>query len=160
VDVEDNQFETAGAHRAEPVGEATYDADAVEVVPAEVVADDTDAPELAEPVAQAAPSGDRLSAEQLCDYLSRASFPTVLGRRGYQQDEVDAFLVRLADSVRHEEPLRDLVRRTRFSTVRLEDGYDPHQVDEFLAAVVDLDPNAAAVEPEPVRNGLLSKLFG
>ena len=38
------------------------------------------------------PQPARLSAEQLCDYVERASFATTLGRRGYQQTEVDALL--------------------------------------------------------------------
>ena len=143
----------------------TFTPDAVEPVVAAPPAGDpsTAEPVALEPVAEAADApaeGERLSAEQLCDYLARASFATVLGRRGYQQDEVDVFLAKLAASIREGEPLKDLVRRTRFTTVRLEDGYDPHQVDDFLAAVVDLDPNAAAERPEVARGGLISKLFG
>jgi DivIVA domain-containing protein len=105
-------------------------------------------------------AGDRVSPEQLCDYLARASFATTFGRRGYQQDDVDAFLLRLADSVREGEPLRDLVRRTRLATVRLEDGYDTGQVDGFLAAVVDLDPHGTAEPPVVGRSGLVGRLFG
>jgi DivIVA domain-containing protein len=146
VDAETSQIDTPGTHRAEPV--------TTEPTPApETTATEATATEATEP-------RDRLSPEQLCDYLARASFATVLGRRGYQQDEVDAFLVRVAESVREGEPLKELVRRTRFSTVRLEDGYDPHQVDEFLAAVVDLDPHAVADRPEVQRSGLIGKLFG
>ena len=91
--------------------------------------------------------------------MERASFATTLGRRGYQQSEVDAFLVTVAETLRAGEPLADLVRRTQFTHVRLEDGYDHTQVDDFLAAVVDLDPNADA-RPEVARSGLIGKLFG
>ena len=99
--------------------------------------------------------------EQLCDYVARASFATTLGRRGYQQSEVDALLVKVTETLREGEPLVDLVRRTNLTQVRLEDGYDPGQVDVFLAAVVDLDPNAAAARrPEVGRSGLITKLFG
>ncbi len=112
--------------------------------------DDTTGPERAEAV----------TAEQLCDYLGRASFASTLGRRGYAQGEVDAFLTRLAEAVRAEEPLADLVRKVRFTPVRLQDGYDGAQVDDFLAAVVDLDPHAGAPRPEVGRSGLIAKLFG
>ncbi len=106
------------------------------------------------------PQPERLSAEQLCDYVERASFATTLGRRGYQQSEVDALLSRLAAALRAGEPLADLVRHTHLTHVRLEDGYDHHQVDDFLAAVLDLDPHADAARPEVARGGLIAKLFG
>ena len=106
------------------------------------------------------PQAERVSVEQLCDYVARASFATTLGRRGYQQSEVDALLVKVAETLREGEPLADLVRRTQLTTVRLEDGYDPTQVDDFLAAVVDLDPNAPPEKPEVGRHGLVAKLFG
>ena len=93
------------------------------------------------------PQAEHVSVEQLCDYVERASFATTLGRRGYQQSEVDALLVKVAETLRAGEPLADLVRRTHLTTVRLEDGYDQTQVDDFLAAVVDLDPHAAARGP-------------
>ncbi len=92
--------------------------------------------------------------------MERASFATTLGRRGYQQDEVDAFLVRVAETLRAGEPLRTWSAARSFTHVRLEDGYDPHQVDDFLAAVVDLDPNGAEPEPEVARTGCIGKLFG
>jgi len=103
---------------------------------------------------------DRLTAEKLVDYVQRASFAKTLGRRGYQQSEVDGFLVRVADTIRAGEPLAELMRRTHFDTVRLEDGYDTTQVDEFLAAVADLDPHAERPRPEAGRSGLVTKLFG
>jgi DivIVA domain-containing protein len=103
---------------------------------------------------------EHLSAEQLCDYVERASFAKTLGRRGYQQSEVDALLVRVTEALRAGEPLADLVRHTHLSHVRLEDGYDHTQVDDFLAAVVDLDPNADTPRPETGRSGLVGKLFG
>jgi DivIVA domain-containing protein len=115
------------------------------------------APVEPEPVAE---SAVRITPDQLRDYLSKASFGKTLGRKGYHQGEVDAFLVRLAEAVAEGEPLADLVRRHRFTHVRLEDGYEPSQVDDFLAAVVDLDPNATAVTPEISRSGLLTRLFG
>jgi DivIVA domain-containing protein len=106
------------------------------------------------------PQAERLSAEQLCDYVERASFATTLGRRGYQQAEVDALLGRVAETLRAGEPLADLVRHTHLTHVRLEDGYDHNQVDDFLAAVLDLDPHADAARPEVARGGLIAKLFG
>jgi DivIVA domain-containing protein len=105
------------------------------------------------------PQPGPLSVEQLCDYVERASFAKTLGRRGYQQAEVDALLGRIAETLRAGEPVADLVRHTHLTHVRLEDGYDHTQVDDFLAAVVDLDPHAAA-RPELARSGLISKLFG
>ena len=102
----------------------------------------------------------RLTPEQLRDYLTKASFRHTLGRKGYHQGEVDAFLVRLSEAVAEREPLADLVRRQRFTHVRLEDGYETSQVDDFLAAVVDLDPHATGAKPELRRSGLLTKLFG
>ncbi len=108
----------------------------------------------------AEPRADRLSAEQLCDYVERASFATTLGRRGYQQSEVDAVLVKVAETLRAGEPLAELVRRTQLPTVRLENGYDPTQVDDFLAAVVDLDPHAEVARPEVGRTGMVARLFG
>jgi DivIVA domain-containing protein len=103
---------------------------------------------------------EQVSAEQLCDYVERASFAKTLGRRGYQQNEVDALLVRVTEALRAGEPLADLVRHTHLSHVRLEDGYDHTQVDDFLAAVVDLDPHADTSRPETGRSGLVGKLFG
>ena len=120
---------------------------------------DGDPTEETTPQPDAEPAHDRLSAEQLVDYVQRASFASTLGRRGYQQGEVDAFLVKVAEAIGAGEPLADLVRRNRFGTVRLENGYDATQVDEFLAAVVDLDPHAVA-RPEIARSGLVTKLFG
>jgi DivIVA domain-containing protein len=102
----------------------------------------------------------RVTPEQLRDYLSKASFGHTLGRKGYHQGEVDAFLLRLSEAVAEGEPLADLVRRHRFTHVRLEDGYEIGQVDDFLAAAVDVDPNAAAAKPELQRSGLITKLFG
>jgi DivIVA domain-containing protein len=121
-------------------------------------ADPTQLPEATD-TEHTEPPPEGLSAEQLCDYVERASFATTLGRRGYQQSEVDAFLVTVAEALRAGEPLAELVRRTQFTHVRLEDGYDHTQVDDFLAAVVDLDPNADA-RPEIARSGLIGKLFG
>jgi DivIVA domain-containing protein len=104
-------------------------------------------------------TAEQLTAAQLVDYLTRASFTTTIGRRGYHQGEVAALLKRLTEAVQEGEPLADLVRRTKLTTVRLEDGYDQSQVDDFLAAVVDLDPHPA-VKPEIARTGLVAKLFG
>ena len=106
------------------------------------------------------PDADLVSAEQLCGYVERAAFATHLGRRGYQQGEVDALLVKIGEALRAGEPVADLVRRTQLSPVRLEDGYDKTQVDDFLAAVIDLDPHAEVARPEVARSGLVSKLFG
>ena len=106
------------------------------------------------------PQPEHVSAEQLCDYVARASFAKTLGRRGYQQSDVDALLVRVAEALRAGEPLADLVRHTHLSHVRLEDGYDHTQVDDFLAAVVDLDPHAETPRPEAGRSGLVGKIFG
>lgn len=117
-------------------------------------------PEATEEPVVDRPAEDRVSPEQLVGYVERASFATTLGRRGYHQGEVDAFLAKVAESIRAGEPLAELVRRTRFDTVRLEDGYDTTQVDDFLAAVADLDPHADAVRPEIGRSGLVTKLFG
>jgi DivIVA domain-containing protein len=123
--------------------------------------DTTESAETADPTEHADPEPERLSVEQLCDYVGRASFATTLGRRGYQQGEVDALLVKVAETLREGEPLADLVRRTHLTTVRLEDGYDPSQVDDFVAAVVNLDPHAeAAPRPDVGRSGLVTKLFG
>jgi DivIVA domain-containing protein len=121
--------------------EAVMTAEAAEVEPAE-------------------PRTDLVSAEQLCDYVERASFARTLGRKGYQQAEVDALLQRVAEALRAGEPVADLVRRTHFTQVRLEDGYDHTQVDDFLNAVVALDPHADRERPEPGRRGLVARIFG
>ena len=121
--------------------------------------DPTQTPEAAD-AEQSEPPAVQLTAEQLCDYVERASFATTLGRRGYQQSDVDALLGRVCEALRAGEPLADLVRHTHLTHVRLEDGYDQHQVDDFLAAVVDLDPQAEAERPEVARGGLIAKLFG
>ena len=92
------------------------------------------------------PQAERVSVEQLCDYVARASFATTLGRRGYQQSEVDALLVKVAETLRDGRAARGPGPAHAAHHVRLEDGYDPTQVDDFLAAVVDLDPNADARE--------------
>ena len=102
----------------------------------------------------------RITPQQLRDYLAKAAFGQTLGRKGYHQGEVDAFLVRLSEAVAEGEPLADLVRRHRFTHVRLEGGYETRQVDDFLDAVVDLDPHASAAPPEPQRKARLTKLFG
>ena len=120
---------------------------------------DGDTNETVQSPAEDSPSG-KVSPEQLVDYLLKASFQTTLGKRGYQQWDVDAFLTRLVEATQAGEPLADLVRRTQFTPVRLEDGYDPTQVDDFLAAVVDLDPHADPARPEVARSGLIAKLFG
>ena len=120
---------------------------------------DGETDEAAEPTTAPEPR-EQVSAVQLCDYLARARFEETLGRRGYQQDEVRAFLARLTEAVQAEEPLAELVRRNRFTTVRAENGFDVAQVDDFLAAVVDLDPHAEAPKPEVGRSGLLTRLFG
>lgn len=126
--------------------------------------DPTETPEATDtehPEPQAEPQAECVSAEKLCDYVERASFGTTLGRRGYQQGEVDALLVKVAETLRAGEPVADLVRHTHLTHVRLEDGYDHTQVDDFLAAVVDLDPRAdAARRPDVGRSGLITKLFG
>jgi DivIVA domain-containing protein len=101
-----------------------------------------------------------VSAEQLCDYVERAAFAKTLGRRGYHQSEVDALLVKVAETLRAGQPLADLVRHTHLTHVRLEDGYDHGQVDDFLEAVVDLDPHAGTPRPEAGRSALVAKLFG
>jgi DivIVA domain-containing protein len=102
---------------------------------------------------------DRVTPEQLIGYLRKAHFDGTRGRRGYQQGEVNAFLLRLAEAVAEGEPLAALVRRQRFTQVRLEHGYEIREVDEFLAAVVDLDPHAHA-RPSLRRSSLVTKLFG
>ncbi len=123
--------------------------------------DTTESTQATDPTEHPDTEPERVSVEQLCDYVGRASFATTLGRRGYQQGEVDALLIKVAETLRAGEPLADLVRRTHLSTVRLEDGYDPTQVDDFLAAVVDLDPHPeAAPRPDLGRSGLVTKLFG
>jgi DivIVA domain-containing protein len=118
--------------------------------------------ETTEPIApEAAPEPEvRITPEQLRDYLAKASFGRTLGRKGYHQGEVDAFLARLSEAVAEGDPLAELVGRHRFTHVRLEDGYETSQVDDFLAAVVDLDPHATAATPELRRSGLLTRLFG
>jgi DivIVA domain-containing protein len=116
-------------------------------------------PEVTEPEPRDPPA-ERLSALQLRGYVERASFATTLGRRGYQQGEVDALMVKISETIRAAQPLADLVRRSQLTAVRLEDGYDAKQVDDFLAAVVDLDPHAEPVRPAAARSGLVTKLFG
>ena len=133
----------------------TVDGDTTEI---SETADPTQTPEATD-TEHPAPQPERVSAEQLCDYVERVSFATTLGRRGYQQSEVDALLVKVAETLRAGEPLADLIRHTHLTHVRLEDGYDHTQVDDFLAAVVDLDPHADA-QPEVARSGLIAKLFG
>ena len=134
----------------------TVDGDATDTSEA---TDPTQTPETAD-AEHPEPQPVRLSAERLCDYVQRASFATHLGRRGYQQAEVDALLGRIVGSLRAGEPLADLVRQTHLTHVLLEDGYDHSQVDHFLAAVLDLDPHADPARPEVARGGLLAKLFG
>jgi DivIVA domain-containing protein len=135
--------------------DVTVDGDTTET---SETADPTQTPEATD-TEQPEPQPERVSADQLCDYVERVSFATTLGRRGYQQGEVDALLVRVAEALRAGEPLADLVRNTHLTHVMLEDGYDHTQVDDFLAAVVDLDPHADA-RPEVARGGLIAKLFG
>lgn len=69
-----------------------------------------------------------------------------LGRRGYDEDQVDDFLDRVEAALRGEADLTpDDVRDVVFdSASRLRRGYDEEQVDDFLDAVV-----AALSEREP-----------
>ncbi len=124
------------------------------------ITETTDPADPTTPEATPRQSDDRVTAEQLCGYVERVSFATTLGRRGYQQSDVDTLLVKLTEALRAGEPLADLVRRTQLTPVRLEDGYDKSQVDDFLTAVLDLDPHADLARPEVARSGLIAKLFG
>ena len=107
------------------------------------------------------PQAERLTAEQLCDYVARASFATTLGRRGYQQTEVDALLVKVTETLREGEPVATWSAGRTSPRSGSRTATRPRQVDDFLAAVIDLDPNAeAAHRPEVGRSGLITKLFG
>ena len=105
------------------------------------------------------PAPDRITPEQLVDYLRKAHFDSTRGRRGYHQGEVNAFLLRLVEAVKESQPLADLVRRQKLTQVRLEHGYEIREVNDFLAAVVDLDPHAHA-RPSVRRSTLVTRLFG
>ena len=93
--------------------------------------------------------------------MERASFATTLGRRGYQQGEVDALLVKVAETLRAGEPLADLVRRTQLTPVRLEDGYDQDAGRRLPRGRGRPRPaRRRGPTPEVARSGLIAKLFG
>jgi DivIVA domain-containing protein len=73
--------------------------------------------------------------------VERASFHAGRLGLGYDEDEVDAFLERVAATLRGtaERPLTaDEVRRARFSTVMFRPGYLAAEVDEFLVKTADM----------------------
>lgn len=63
-----------------------------------------------------------------------ADFRTVRGREGYDMEEVDRFLDRLAEALGHEPPsmTAEQVMGQRFEAVRMRMGYDMLDVDRFL----------------------------
>ena len=73
------------------------------------------------------------------DVLNEQFRPTKF-RVGYDQREVDTFLDRVVDTLRHyesgaevEAPLtKDHVERIQFAPTRYRQGYDPQDVDQFL----------------------------
>ena len=102
-----------------------------------------------------------MSVEQLCDYVARASFATTLGRRGYQQSEVDALLVKVAETLREGEPLADLVRRTQLTHGPAGGRLRPDAGRRLpRGRGRPGSERRAAEKPEIGRHGLVAKLFG
>lgn len=74
-----------------------------------------------------------------------------IGKRGYNEDEVDAFLDRVVATLRRttDAPLTpEDVRDAKFSTVLLRPGYAIGEVDEFLAELAEV---IAKRVPQPVE---------
>jgi DivIVA domain-containing protein len=91
------------------------------------------------------------------DDVRRSTFLTTKFRTGYDQDEVDAFLDRVAATLDGLDTVRaaEVSGRT-FSPVQWRTGYDPGQVDAFLARVADelqRRPRPATVTVPPTRTG-------
>lgn len=68
-----------------------------------------------------------------------ADFTLVQGREGYDIEEVDRFLDRLAAALGEEPPAitAEQVMSQRFKPVRLRTGYDMQEVDAFLDRAAD-----------------------
>jgi DivIVA domain-containing protein len=85
-----------------------------------------------------------------------ARFQATKFREGYDQDEIDAFLVRAADALEaraYGRPwthllTKDGVLSAKFQATKFREGYDQDQVDDFLDRVaVSLVPDGVAVPP-------------
>lgn len=65
--------------------------------------------------------------------IRTASFGATRLRQGYDEDEVDAFLDYILETLRRgRRPPRMQVRCVEFSTTRLRPGYEMRDVDELL----------------------------
>jgi DivIVA domain-containing protein len=92
--------------------------------------------ELTQLAARSAPEDVPLAVRKLVDRIRTARFGTT-HRGGYEEEEVDDFLDRIADSlVRGERgTLSRLAGEARFKTVRVRPGYVMADVDSLLASV-------------------------
>src|SRR5271165_3388293 len=108
-----------------------------------------------QPESESDPEVDRA---ELIEWVQARKFSTTRLRPGYDQEEVDAFLIEIRDSFRGVlEPslTSGEIRVKQFSTTRLRRGYDEEEVDAFLdeaesrlAARLGAGRETAAAGPE------------
>jgi len=85
-----------------------------------------------QPESESDPEVDRA---ELIEWVQARKFSTTRLRPGYDQEEVDAFLIEIRDSflgVRQPSLTSGEIRVKQFSTTRLRRGYDQEEVDAFL----------------------------
>jgi DivIVA domain-containing protein len=83
----------------------------------------------------AAPNGNYAapSLRAMFDRIRNATFRTTRLRPGYDEDEVDAFLDYILETLRRgQRPYKLQVRCVEFSTTRLRPGYEMEDVDNLL----------------------------
>jgi DivIVA domain-containing protein len=72
----------------------------------------------------------------MIDRIRSATFRTTRLRPGYDEDEVDAFLDYVLETLRRGQRLpRMQVRSVEFSTTRLRTGYEMEDVDKLLIEI-------------------------
>ncbi|WP_344154585.1 DivIVA domain-containing protein [Nocardioides koreensis] len=85
------------------------------------------------------------------DRLTHPSFTTVMFREGYAREQVDAFILRAAQSLDAPTPVirPEDVRAVQFAPVRLREGYDMAEVDAYLDELEQHLAERVKDQPQP-----------